>query len=418
MDTEHSADHYNDLLPVYYRRLFPFQLFHRWLSYGNVRNFYFSNREFSLTLDNDVYIRYRSYANSLEMTKEIVDKCPNKIDIGAVFNSKPKDHNTVSAFKPVEKELVFDIDMTDYDEIRYCCSGTDICPKCWTFMTIAVEIIDRALRDDFGFRHILWVYSGRRGIHCWVCDDAARQLTVRGRSSIANYLTITLGSSTSRKKINFYELNHPAIQRASRIIDKYFTNLHITDQDFLQNKIRWSKVIGLIPDEEVRNKLEKEMEKCNDSAERWEAILNKLESNISLANGLTTTNIINGIKLYLCYPRLDINVTKGLNHLLKSPFCVHPKSGRICVPVDPQNLSTFNPFTVPTINQLITEINVYDATLHETIMETDCAEKKKIKDYKKTSLNQSIEIFKDFIKNMEKGNSGKLLAKSDESCEF
>lgn len=56
------------------------------------------------------------------------------------------------------------------------------------------------------------------------------------------------------------------------------------------------------------------------------------------------------------YPRLDANVSTGINHLLKSPWCVHPKTGKICVPIDPTKPHDFIVSKVPTLTECINEL--------------------------------------------------------------
>ncbi|XP_048779196.2 DNA primase small subunit-like isoform X2 [Ostrea edulis] len=403
-----------DLLPIYYKKLFPYGLYYRWLNYGGVPKTYFANREFSFTLKDDVYIRYQSFSDQQELEKEIQKRCPYKIDIGAVFSHKPKDHKTVkaAAFQAQEKELVFDIDMTDYDDVRTCCSGADICEKCWPLMQVAIKVLDRALEEDFGFEHRLWVYSGRRGVHCWVCDETARKLSQNGRTAVAEYLSLVKGGEHQNKKVSLDTPTlHPFISQSLEIIKDRFDDYAVKKQEFLGDEERQKKVLSLITEEKLRSPLEKNFEQEFQGAvskTAWDVMKKFINAEKSQYKGCKY--VLEEIMLQYCYPRLDVNVSKGINHLLKSPFCVHPKTGRLCVPIDPKKIDDFDPMAVPTISDILEEMNAVEKE----------DSNKRTKDFKGTSLKDCIQIFEKFVKNLEETwkGKGRLIEQSDLTMEF
>ena len=60
---------------------------------------------------------------------------------------QPKDHKTVqpAAFQALEKELVFDIDLTDYDDVRNCCLWELV--VCYTPMSVCVFLFRRYIYE-------------------------------------------------------------------------------------------------------------------------------------------------------------------------------------------------------------------------------------------------------------------------------
>lgn len=98
------------------------------------------------------------------------------------------------------------------------------------------------------------------------------------------------------------------------------------------------------------------------------------------------------IALEYTYPRLDIEVSKKLNHLLKSPFVVHPGTGRVCVPIDTRQLEAFDPLGVPTVTELLGQIDQW-----QNLSDGDAGEGKSIQDWEKTSLKPYVDYFRSFV---------------------
>lgn len=96
------------------------------------------------------------------------------------------------------------------------------------------------------------------------------------------------------------------------------------------------------------------------------------------------------------YPRLDIEVSKKLNHLLKSPFVVHPGTGNVCVPIDISSeraLEAFDPTTVPTVQGLLAEIDAWSSSSPEGKENGGGS----LQDWEKTSLKPYVEYFRSFV---------------------
>jgi hypothetical protein len=93
---------------------------------------FFHRREFTFTLEGDVFVRYLCFKNAEELKAAVIARQPERIEIGPVYTATP-DMNKVlrkDVFKAEERELIFDLDMNDYDDVRSCCTGASVCKKC------------------------------------------------------------------------------------------------------------------------------------------------------------------------------------------------------------------------------------------------------------------------------------------------
>jgi len=214
----------------------------------------------------------------------------------------------------------------------------------------------------------VFVYSGRRGMHCWVSDKAARQLSDSHRAAVAEYLSMVaggVGKARADIKMNGCEELHPSIEEAYKICFKIFKDDPLgplQGQDILRKGPHLSNILEhlTVGEQKAISKFVEANPEAT-SVDIWgqfeKVAQDREQAAKTFKQKAELKMFLKDVVLQYTYPRLDINVSKQMNHLLKAPFVVHPKTGRVCVPIDPDSMDAFDPHKVPTIGRLVDELN-------------------------------------------------------------
>ena len=201
------------------------------------------------------------------------------------------------------------------------------------------------------------------------------------------------------------------------ILKDHFQRDILEDQDPWAKPEKAERLLQLLPDKALNDALRKKWDAApgRSSASKWADIDTLAKTGASQTlDGKALLEAKQDIVLEYTYPRLDVEVSKKQIHLLKSPFVVHPGTGRVCVPIDTKRLTDFDPLGVPTVTELLGEIDVFDGRPVE-----DKGEGQKFQDYEKTSLKPYVDYFRVYVGALLKEEKGvKREREEDDAMEF
>ncbi|SCW02398.1 LAFE_0F05556g1_1 [Lachancea fermentati] len=375
-------------MQYYYQFLYPFKSVFEWLNHSPKPCRDMTHREFAMAFRSGAYKRYNSFNSVQEFKTQIQRGNPDRFEIGAIYNKPPRDRDSVlkTEMKPCEKEVVFDIDMDDYDAYRTCCSGANVCSKCWKFISLAMKIINIALSEDFGYEDFIWIFSGRRGAHCWVSDKRARTLSDIQRRNVLDYMNVVRDRNVG-KRLNLKRPYHPHLTRSLEILKPYFVDVILKEQNPWENDE--DAIANLLPGLHDKQLIEllKKYWKSNpkrSSEQKWSDI-DITAGQIKHASNTKKQEFFNRLReskedlvMVTLYPKLDVEVTKQTIHLLKAPFCIHPATGNVCVPIT----EGFTPSDAPRLIELQQQMESNGNIVEET------------------SLKPYLSHFHNFVKNL------------------
>lgn len=166
---------YGKIVDYHRRGLYPCEMIYRLLTLNHKEESAQPRQIGVQYYDSKFYVAHDFNRDSLEEFKQRMNgtlRVPESLHMAFY---KEKNEEKLVALK---KELVFDMDITDF--VRFCpCEGKkQLCQVCWLHIAGAHLILDEMLQAWHGYeaRHLLWVFSGGKGLHCLVNSPLALSL--------------------------------------------------------------------------------------------------------------------------------------------------------------------------------------------------------------------------------------------------
>ena len=338
-------------LQTYYQHHFPVDPFCDLLSRAWRGENLLHKREICIESIEAFYIRWQSVCDSSSLRKLFKDKNVEKVHTGAIFSNEPRYKKRNLEMTPLQRELVFDIDVNDVEVLGIDANDIEACDRAWPVVAFQMKIVKHILKEHFAFQNFLLVYSGRRGAHLSVYDARACELTDEARASIVGFLQ----PSEVDGKMNYGRLMEysgfgPLFQSHILPFWKNFCLKPARDggMGVLDSIIDQETFMGLFGNEFANKTVTLT---GLSGVKAWDKLTEF--ANTSKYPDSTWRSLKSAVLHYL-WPRLDANVTKLRNHLNKAVFSVHPKTARICAPItgDPMK---FKPENCPKYTDLVSE---------------------------------------------------------------
>lgn len=214
----------------------------------------------------------------------------------------------------VENYVRFDIDLNEFTSIRDRCGCGSLkmcCELCWLLAKSAMRVLEY-LCKRFGLNDYMFVFSGGRGVHCWVFTTDChirRSLihAVQSISSLRGFSTET-GRFVNTEKNTIYD---------SCIVPYYDQFITESRNHHHHGTTRYN-------------------DGCSSSSQSMEMDENVEHSFETIANDFAI--------------KIDEPVSNNVRHLLKSPFCIHLETGYVCVPIPLSDIDHFSIANVPRLS--------------------------------------------------------------------